>query len=275
MDTGPRSSIPTSLQITQPAARALALLDVQAERELTQRFQAGDRRAGDRLLLAHVGLVLMVAREYRRWDVPMDDIVQQGNLGLLKAAARFDPERGCRLSTYAAYWIRAEIREYVMRSYRVVRLGTTKAERRAVRLYRRTGESDPNVLAKHSGLSPALAERLLPLLTAREASVDQPGASGASPLDRLASLAPSPEEDAIRHQRSRQIRQEIDRFLRGLPARERFILRSRWIRETPATLEQLGTRFGISKERVRQLEARALANLRDRLLACRRLDEAC
>ena len=79
---------------------------------------------------------MSIALEYRRWGIPLEDIVQQGNLGLLRAAAKFDPARECRLATYAAYWIRAEIRDYVVRAYRVVRLGTTKAERRALRAYR-------------------------------------------------------------------------------------------------------------------------------------------
>ena len=194
-----------------------ALLSAEQERELAARYQAGDRRAGDRLLQAHFGFVLTIAREYRKWGVPMEDIVQQGNMGLLKAAARFQPERGCRMVTYAGYWIRAEIREYVMRGYRVVRLGTTKAERRAIRLYRRTGETNREALASSSGLSAEVVDKLLPVLTGREMSVDQPGASGFTPLERLASLDPSPEDDAARHERSRDLRREIERFCAAFP----------------------------------------------------------
>src|SRR5208282_411377 len=98
--------------------------------------------------------VISIAVEYRRWGVPLEDIIQQGNLGLLRAARKFDVTRECRLATYAAYWIRAEIREYVVRGFRVVRLGTTKSERRALRTYRTTGESDPERLAASSGLTP-------------------------------------------------------------------------------------------------------------------------
>src|SRR5262249_6441567 len=102
------------------------VLDRQTERDLARRWVAGDKRAGQKIIEACLPFVVSIAIEYRRWGVPLEDIVQQGNLGLLKAAAKFDPNRDCRLATYAAYWIRAEIREYVVRAFRVVRLGTTK-----------------------------------------------------------------------------------------------------------------------------------------------------
>jgi RNA polymerase sigma factor (sigma-70 family) len=134
------------------------------ERELTRAWRAGDKRAGDRLVCACLPFVVSIAMEYRRWGVPLEDIIQQGNIGLLRAAKRFDPAKECRLITYAAYWVRAEIRDYVVRGYRVVRFGTTKSERRALRLYRTTREDNPAALAAQSGLSEAQAERLLPLL---------------------------------------------------------------------------------------------------------------
>src|ERR1019366_1546648 len=130
-------------------------LSREAERELARRWRAGDRKAGEKLVTACLPFVIAIALEYRRWGVPLEDIVQQGNLGLLRAATKFDLDRECRLATYAAYWIREEIRDYVVRSYRVVRLGTTKAERRALRAYRRTRESDPTILAAASGMTRA------------------------------------------------------------------------------------------------------------------------
>src|SRR6516162_8885697 len=95
-------------------------LDREAERALARRWRAGDKRAGDRLVTACLPFVISIALEYRRWGVPLEDIVQQGNIGLLRAASKFDLDRECRLATYAAYWIRAEIRDYVVRAYRVV-----------------------------------------------------------------------------------------------------------------------------------------------------------
>jgi RNA polymerase sigma-32 factor len=248
---------------------------VQEERELARLYRAGDKRAGDKLIRACLPFVLMIAREYRCWGVPVEDVVQQGNLGLLKAAARFDPDRGCRLVTYAAYWIRAEIREHVVRSYRMVRLGTTKSERRALRAFRRTRETDPDRLAEMSGLSREAVDRLIPILQARDLSTDQANAFGMAPLDRLFSQDPTPEDRAIESEARRKTRAALEAFLRELPARERTILRARLLEDAPVTLERLGRRFGISKERVRQLEERALAQLKGRLLASSGLAEAC
>ncbi len=265
----------SSLEAYRLAISRYSQLTAQQERDLASRYRAGDRRAGDRLIHACLPFVLMIAREYRCWGVPMEDIIQQGNLGLLKAAARFDPDRECRLVTYAAYWVRAEIREYVVRAYRMVRLGTTKGERRALRIYRRTQETDPQILSEMTGLSPEALDKLLPLLSARDTSTDQPNTSGVAPLDRLASPEPSPEESAIVRERRAKTRAEIESFLRGLSGRERTILRARLLRDDPLTLEELGRRYGISKERVRQLEERMIHRLKGRLLACPGLAEAC
>jgi RNA polymerase sigma-32 factor len=250
-------------------------LSAEEERALASRYRAGDRRAGEQLIQACLPFVLMIAREYRCWGVPMEDIVQQGNLGLLKAAERFDPERECRLITYAGYWVRAEIREFVVRGYRIVRLGTTKSERRALRAYRRSGETDPGALASMSGLGREAVERLLPVLVARDASMDQPTATGAALVDRLSSHAPSPEDQVVDDDQKAKRRAELESFLCELSPRERTILRARWMSDDPVTLEALGKRFGISKERVRQLEERTIARLKDRLLACPGLAEAC
>jgi RNA polymerase sigma-32 factor len=250
-------------------------LGAEEERELARRYRAGDRRAGDRLIQACLPFVLLIAREYRCWGVPLEDIVQQGNLGLLKAALRFDPDRECRLVTYASYWVRAEIREYVVRGYRMVRLGTTKGERRALRAFRKTNETNPARLAEMSGLSAAAVERLMPLLAGRDVSVDAPSATGATVLERIASNDATPEDRAIADERTAQTRAEIESFLQELPGRERTIMRERWMSDSPVTLQRLGERFGISKERVRQLEERTIAKLRGRLLAASGLAEAC
>jgi RNA polymerase sigma-32 factor len=264
-----------SLDTYRRAISRYPQLPAAEERELARRYRAGDKRAGERLIQACLPFVLLIAREYRCWGVPLEDVVQQGNLGLLKAAIRFDPDRECRLVTYAAYWVRAEIREYVVRGYRMVRLGTTKGERRALRAFRKTHELDPARLAEMSGLSRAAVEQLMPLLVGRDVSVDAPSATGTTVLDRMASNDATPEDRAMADERTAQTRAEIDSFLRELPGRERAILRERWMTETPVTLQRLGERFGISKERVRQLEERTIAKLRDRLLASSGLAEAC
>jgi RNA polymerase sigma-32 factor len=157
----------------------------------------------------------------------------------------------------------------------MVRLGTTKGERRALRAFRKTNETNPARLAEMSGLSPAAVERLMPLLAGRDVSVDAPSATGATVLDRIASNDATPEDRAIADERTAQTRAEIESFLGELPGRERTIMRERWMSDSPVTLQRLGDRFGISKERVRQLEERTIAKLRGRLLAASGLAEAC
>jgi RNA polymerase sigma-32 factor len=275
MSASPPRFQETSLDAYRRTLRACPHLDAREERDLARRYRAGDRRAGARLVEASLPFVLMIGREYRRWGVPMEDIVQQGNLGLLKAAERFDPDRDCRLVTYAAYWIRAEIREFVVRAYRVVRLGTTKGERKALRAYRSTGEEDPERLAAVSGLRKSAIERIIPVLSAREASLDEVTRTGLSLLDRLAAPGETPEDRVCARDARARVRAEIDALLRELAPRERTIVGARFLREEPVTLETLGTLFGISKERVRQLESRALAKLKLRLEAVPGLAEAC
>lgn len=235
-------------------------LDALAERELARRWAAGDAAAGKRLVEASLPFVVTLAKEFRRWDVPMEDLVQQGTLGLLTAAARFDPERECRLVTYAAPWIRAEIRSYCVRSYRIVRIGTTLAERRAIREVRRNAVSDAAELAARTGLPEERCRALYALLTRRDSALETGDAHG-----ELPDAAPTPEDRAgADHDRAR-LRAVLDEQLAMLSPRERHIVERRFLSDEPATLDALGRELGVSGERVRQLEARAVAQLKSAL----------
>jgi len=253
-----------SLYRTQLADRTT--LSPEVERDLAIRFRAGERDAGRRLIEACLPFVMTIALEYRRWGLPLEDIVQEGNIGLLKAADRFDPDRGCRLATYAAYWIRAEIREYVARGYRIVRLGSSKSERRALRIYRKTHEKNPGALAEMSGLTEERATELLPLLMARDVSLERsPTDDGKAPVDKLADGGRSPEDEACLADQRQHLQAALLKVVEELSPRERRIVRQRWLTDEPQTLEQLGAAFGVSKERVRQLEERAKKRMRARL----------
>jgi RNA polymerase sigma-32 factor len=243
----------------------LAPLDRETERELARKWREGDKRAGEKIVESCLPFVIAVALEYRRWGVPIEDIIQQGNLGLLRAAMKFDLDKDCRLATYAVYWIRAEIREYVVRAYRVVRLGTTKGERRALRAYRTTRETDPEKLAKVSGLPPERVTMLLPLLAAREASLDASTPDSTPIVDRMPSNAPTPEDEAGSKEMSKRARAAVDEALGALSDRERMIVKARMMNDEPLTLQELGDKLGVSKERVRQLEERARGKLRSSL----------
>lgn len=237
----------------------------QVEEELTLRYRGGDRDAARELIERCLGTVIAVALEYRRCGLPIEDLVQEGNLGLFKAIERFDPGRGVRLVTYAGYWIRAEIREYVARHYRMARLGSSKAERRALWLYRRTREDRPEALAALSGLSVERAAELLPLLASRDASLSPPVDGSPSFLDRLADPTESAENTLGRVEDHALLRAALTRILSELSERDRDIVRRRLLADEPATLEQLGAAWGVSRERVRQLEESVKGRLRIRL----------
>ncbi len=256
-----------SLRAYRDSLSGLRALDRETERDLAQRWLEGDQRAGTRLVEACLPFVISIALEYRRWGVPLEDIIQQGNLGLLKAAAKFDTKKECRLATYAAYWIRAEIREYVVRAFRVVRLGTTKGERRALRAYRRTQTTDPAELAKVSGLTEDRVRMLLPLFAGREVSLDAGVGDMAPAIDRMPSSSLTPEDEASVHEITAQAGVAVRAAVGELDEREQMIVRARLMTEDPPTLQELGNRLGVSKERVRQLEERARTKLRGELSA--------
>jgi RNA polymerase sigma-32 factor len=251
-----------SLRAYRVSLAQVQTLDRDSERDLARRWLAGDKQAGERIIRACLPFVISIALEYRRWGVPLEDIVQQGNVGLLKAAKKFDPDKECRLATYAAYWIRAEIREYVVRTFRVVRLGTTKGERRALRAYRRTRVTEPAALAKVSGLSEERVRLLLPLLSGREVSLDASSFDVPPAVERLSSSTPTPEEETSRGEAAEQAGRAVRAAVGTLDERERMIVRERLMTDDPPTLQELGNRLGVSKERVRQLEERARSKLR-------------
>ncbi len=239
----------------------VASLSSEQEAELARRYQEGELTAGHQLIEASLPFVIRIAREYRFWGVPLEDLVQQGNMGLLRAAKKFEPERECKLVTYASYWIRAEIRDYVMREYRSVRLGQTRSERKAIRAYRKGGIESPEQLAEHSGMPLGRARKLWPLLQARDRRIDNPLSElGQRMVD--SSLPSNPERAVARRERQGRAETAVRQALESLPGREARIVQARLMSDAPATLEALGDEFGVSKERVRQLEVRARKQLR-------------
>lgn len=242
-------------------------LESQEETELAAAFQAGDMRAGEKLIAHNLKHVLSIALEYRRWGVPVEDLVQQGSMGLLHAARRFDPARAACLRTYAAYWIRAEIRDYVVRSHRIVRLGTTRTERRAMRAFRSTPVANAAELAERSGMPLARCELLWAVLVQRDRSLDAPTPTGMIGRDLVPASTPDPEACAVEHQERVHTSALASRALGALTERERCIVQARMMAEEPETLDRLGARLGVSRERVRQLETRARQKMHDALVA--------
>lgn len=256
----------------------VALLTPEREQALARRWrQHRDETALHELVLAYGRLVLGHAARFRRYGLPVEDLVQEGNLALLQAADRFEPDRGVRFSTYAQWWIRAAMQEFVLRNWSIVRTGTTTMQKslffklRSLRARIEQGGrmSDPSaerdLLAKRLGIDVAEVESMEVVLAGRDRSIHEPAKDGERERqETLADSRPLPEDVVAHVEIERLAHRSIERALAGLSERERRIVVARRLCEDGATLDALGRDLGISKERVRQLEKRAL----DKLRAC-------
>jgi len=259
------------------------LLTVEEEQELAARFCAtGDTRAAHRLITSNLRFVVKVAYEYRSYGFRMADLVQEGNIGLMKAVQKFDPTRGIRLISYAVWWIRAYIQNHILKSWSLVKLGTTQAQRKLFfSLARTRRELDRAALADGVAASSSQqiadklrvkVEEVLEMqlrLEGRDLSLDAPlGDDGqSSHVDFVSDDAPGQDEALSGHQEKRLLAGKIEAALARLDARERFIIESRLMSDRPLTLKDLGDHFGFSRERARQLEIRAREKLRTELEA--------
>ncbi len=271
-----------SAQRYMRTAMRAPLLTADHERELAQRWRDdGDEHALHELITAYLRLVVAMAARFRHYGLPMSDLVQEGNVGLMQAAARFEPEREVRFSTYAAWWIRSAMQDFVLRNWSIVRTGTTSAQKSLFfnlrRLRARIGDVGDAVMGHEARLRVALAlgvpEREVETMAARLSAPDR---SLNAPLteegdgewqDLLADEGADPEAVAMLSHDDAARAELVQEALRDLSARERLIICERKLEEETVTLEALGERLGISKERVRQIEGNALQKLRRALLA--------
>jgi RNA polymerase sigma-32 factor len=253
------------------------LLTRDHEFELAQRWRtAGDTAALHELVRAYTRLVVSIAARFRHYGLPVGDLVQEGNVGLMQAAARFEPDRGVRFSTYAAWWIRSAMQDYVLRNWSIVRTGTTAAQKSLFfnlrRLRARIEESSGAPLtdagrrkiANELHVDLAEVELMDMRLGAADQSLNAPVGDSSEDdwQDFLPDRRPNPEE-VVTSTRDSEIRSRwLAEAMGELSSRERAIIRQRRLQEEGATLEELGRELGVSKERVRQLEHRALVKLR-------------
>jgi RNA polymerase sigma-32 factor len=236
--------------------------------------EEGDVDAARRLVLSNLRLVVKIAMEYRRAWTNVLDLIQEGNVGLMEAVKRFDPYQGVKLSSYAVYWIRAYILKYILDNFRMVRLGTTRAQRKLFfrlnkerrRLEGQGFEVTPPLLAERLDVTEADVVEMQQRLSVGDLSMDAPVSDdqgAASFGDMLASRRESA-EDRVADEELRQVfLKKVKEFAAGLDARERRIVEERILAEDQRTLQDLGEEFGISRERVRQLEARIVGRLRE------------
>ncbi|HEX7968626.1 MAG TPA: RNA polymerase factor sigma-32 [Stellaceae bacterium] len=258
------------------ASMRAPLLTRGREFELARRWRgSGDTKALHELVRAYTRLVIATAGRFRSYGLPIGDLVQEGNVGLMQAAARFEPERGVRFSTYAAWWIRSAMQDYVLRNWSIVRTGTTAAQKSLFfnlrRLRSRIEEASgaPLTASGRQKIADVLqvdiadVESMDMRLGAADQSLNAPmGAGEEDWQDFLADVRPSPEEVVIGLRDGAARSRWLAEALGELSPRERRIINERRLREEGATLEELGRALGVSKERVRQLEHRALLKLK-------------
>ncbi len=263
---------------------AFPILTDTEEFQLASRFREdGDVDAAHKLVTSHLRLVAKIAMGYRGYGVPVADLISEGNIGLMKAVKKFEPERGFRLATYAMWWIRAAITEYILRSWSLVKMGTLAAQKKLFFSLRRikreldiidNGELNPEQaddLAEHMKVSRNDVIDMNRRLASRDFSLNAPMArdrdDGAEFQDSLIDESPSPEAVYADDEERNHRRGLLAAAMAELPDREQHILSERWLQENPKTLEELGSVYGISRERVRQLEARALEKVRKAMVA--------
>ena len=259
------------------------LLEHDHERELAVKWRDHqDERALHELTTAYMRLVISMAARFRNYGLPMSDLVQEGNIGLMQAAARFEPDREVRFSTYAAWWIRSAIQDYVLRNWSIVRTGTTAAQkslffnlRRLRALISDTGEAmmtreNREIIATKLGVSEREVEQMASRLSANDRSLNAPMSVGVDGGGEWQDLLPDegilPDQDVMERTDTERRTNWIQEALKSLNPRELAIIQERRLTDEGATLESLGVRMGISKERVRQIEHQAMKELKAALI---------
>ncbi len=270
----PISSAVGSLEAYIHTANSLPMLTETEERALAQKFRDhGDLDAARQLVLSHLRLVVAVARGYLGYGLPHADLIQEGNIGLMKAVKRFDPERGVRLVSFAIHWIKAEIHEYILRNWRLVKVATTKAQRklffnlRSLKQGLTTMSSDEvGAVAKQLGVKPEEVVEMETRLSGQDVALEANGDDEderTAPIAYLADPHAEPSEALAQQQRQRLDEEGLKRALNSLDARSRHIIERRWLAEgDSATLHELAAEYGVSAERIRQIEVKAMQKMR-------------
>ncbi len=251
------------------------MLSAEEERALARRLHdLNDLDAARQLVMSHLRFVVRVARGYNGYGLSQSDLIQEGNIGLMKAVKRFNPELGVRLVSFAVHWIRAEIHEFILRNWRIVKVATTKAQRKLFFNLRSSkkrlgwmNRDEVNAVAEDLGVSAADVLEMEKRLNAHDASYDGPAREDPendtfAPAGYLQDGRASPEEQLALAQSDRANREKLTGALRSLDERSREIIRQRWLNEDKATLHTLAAQFEVSAERIRQLEQNAMKKLR-------------
>jgi len=267
----------SSLESYVQAVNAIPMLTAEREIELGRRLKESDDVTAARdMVLSHLRLVVAVARNYMGYGLPQADLVQEGNLGLMKAVKRFDPERGVRLASFAIHWIKAEIHEYILRNWRLVKIATTKAQRKLFFNLR-------SMKTSTATLTPTEVKAVATTLNVKESDVVEmekrlqgadisldpspdDGDEIVTPIAYLVDSSEGPAEEIERNQSERLQSEGMAKALAALDDRSRRIIKARWLTESePKTLHELADEFNVSAERIRQIEAKAMQKMKAHL----------
>jgi RNA polymerase sigma-32 factor len=253
------------------------LLSAEQEVELGRRLRdANDLDAARQLVLSHLRLVVAISRNYLGYGLPQADLIQEGNVGLMKAVRRFDPERGVRLVSFALHWIKAEIHEHILRNWRLVKIATTKAQRKLF-FNLRSMKAGPGALtrkealsiAKDLGVKPEEVFEMETRLSGQDVALEpQPGEEGetVTPIAYLTDAEAEPAQIFERAEVSRNRSDGLRLALAKLDGRSRRVIEARWLREDDkATLQELADQYSVSAERIRQIESKALKTMRSQM----------
>jgi RNA polymerase sigma-32 factor len=267
-----------SLESYIQAVNRFPILSPERELELARKFKAEDDvEAARELVLSHLRLVVAIARGYMGYGLPHGDLIQEGNIGLMKAVKRFDPERGVRLVSFAVHWIRAEIHEFVLRNWRLVKIATTKAQRKLFFNLRSMKpsldaltQSEIGSMAKQLKVRSEDVAEMEMRLAGQEIALEPSGDEDDSyaPIAYLADRSPEPSEVVEAKQEQDLRTRGLESALAALDARSRRIIETRWLREKDtATLHELAAEFKVSAERIRQIETKALEKMKGLIAA--------
>ena len=266
-----------SLESYIQAVSQVPMLSAEEEQDLARRLQLrNDLEAAQRLIVAHLRFVVHIARGYLGYGLPLGDLIQEGNIGLMKAVKRFDPAHGVRLVSFAVHWIRAEIHEFILRNWRIVKVATTKAQRKLFFKLRgskkRLGwlnNEEVNTVARELGVSPDNVLEMESRLSGHDVSFDPaPEADGNDEIDSYAPSAylrdeqADPSETLEREDWEDQTVNRLGAALERLDPRSRDIVQRRWLNDDKPTLHELAAEYQVSAERIRQLETNAMKKLR-------------
>ena len=256
------------------AVANVPILDAQEEQDLARRFRDhDDLDAARQLIISNLRFVVHIARGYGGYGLPMGDLVQEGNVGLMKAVKRFDPGVGVRLVSFAVHWIRAEIHEFVLRNWRLVKIATTKAQRKLFFNLRKSkshlgwlNQDETKAVAKDLGVSEREVSEMEQRLAAKDLGYDQPAQDDEGQSFGPAAYLASPDGDPAKALEAADWEQDAQdqlmSALEDLDARSRDIISRRWLGETKATLQELASEYGVSAERIRQIEGNAMKKMK-------------